>query len=164
MKTFGLVIAFLIGSIRAQAASEIAATLRFTTESFDGRYAPQHVMAVWVEDSGGRHVRTLEARGDGHLRHLVIWKRASRKNDLPAADGVTGATLTSHQSHEIPWNGHDAKEQTVPNGDYVFLVEFTEDNGKGRVLKVPFKKGPLAKNQRLPDQKNFKNIELTVAP
>lgn len=164
MKSFGLAFALLLGALGAHAAPEPAIVLRFRTVSFSGRYAPQHVLAVWIEDARGRTIRTLETRGNGHLRHLTAWKRATRKKDSQTTDGVTGATLASHGTHEIVWNGSDEQGQAVPDGDYVFLAEFTEDNGKGKLLRVPFRKGPKPVTLRPADEKHFTNLELTVSP
>lgn len=163
MKTFGLAFALFLVALRAQAAPDAVVSLRFTTVSSSGRYAPLHVMAAWIEDSAGRHIRTLETHGGGHLRHLVAWKQATRRAD-PPADGVTGATLAAHRTHEIRWDGRDAQGQPAPAGAYVFLAEFTEDNGKGKLLRVPFTKGSQPSSLHPADEKHFKDIEVGVTP
>jgi hypothetical protein len=164
IKSSGLIFFLVLGAIRAQAAPDAIVTLRFSTEPTSGRYSPLHVLAAWVADAQGHPIRTLETHGQGHRRHLIAWKRATHKAEASSVDAVTSATLSAHGPREIRWDGRDPQGRPVPDGNYEFFVEFTESNGRGPLLRVPFHKGPKKAIHKPPPEKYFRDIELTVLP
>jgi hypothetical protein len=141
-------------------------TLRFTmkTVTTKGKYAPKHVVAVWVEDARGRFVKTLRVAGRKQAKRLRRWARASRKN---VVDAVTGATLKKHVEHTVTWDGRDAKGRAVPDGIYEVRVEFTEKNSYGPTTPrghVRFFKGPVGATARVSDLSSFKGMSATWTP
>ncbi len=115
-----------------------------TTKPTTGDYAPRHVMAIWVTDSKGACVRTLEVYGQKYSKHLKTWARQSKASGV---DAVTGATLKTHRTHTVTWDCRDAKGAPVPDGEYQVHVELTERNGQGPVTPpghMTFTKGPQA--------------------
>jgi hypothetical protein len=144
------------------AATEGTAQLEFTTETIRGKYGPKHVLAVWVTDAQTNYVKTVARFGGKRLDKLAAWNSA-RKGDR-AVDGVTGATRSSHQALTVMWNGKDANNKTLPDGTYLFVVEFTENKGRGPLAVIPFAKGPAALSKEIKDLKNFSNVKVSFAP
>jgi flagellar hook assembly protein FlgD len=90
--------------------------------------------------------RTLRLAGGTYKVHLVKWNQMSSGNTI---DAITGATLTSHQSHTAIWNGKDKNGNLLPDGNYKVYIEFTEDNSAqptkpdGPWVAFPFTKGVI---------------------
>lgn len=151
-------------------------TFTFTTKSYGGFYAPRNYGAVWFETKGGEFVKTSECwAGLAHATDLVVWTAASGGwgsifggggNTADKMDAVSSATLRDHETHTIMWNMKDVDKNLVPDGDYVALVELTEDRKQapGPVLRVPFTKGPAPQMVEPPDEKAFTGISLTYQP
>lgn len=79
-------------------------------------------------------------------------------------DAITGATISSHQSHTINWNGKDVTGSIVPDGDYTIRVEFTEKHGQGPLASFTFTKGTSMVHLTPADQTNYKDIVVDWAP
>jgi hypothetical protein len=64
------------------------------------------------------------------------------------------------------WNMKDADKMVVPDGDYVAVVELTEDRAAtpGPVLRIPFTKGTEPQMIDPPDEMSFAGISLTYQP
>ncbi len=50
------------GRAKVVTSTQGKGTLTFVTTATDGKYAPRHVLAVWVADSKGKFVKTLLVR------------------------------------------------------------------------------------------------------
>lgn len=159
-----LTLAALAASVAvfAAEATEGSAKLEFSTVSPGGKYGPKHVLAVWVTDARTNLVKTICRYGNKRQKHLVAWNE-TRGGDN-AVDGVTGATRSSHDELSVTWNGRDAANKPLPDGTYLFFVEFTESNRQGPALVLPIAKGPKPESKTFPDQPGFKKIRATFAP
>jgi flagellar hook assembly protein FlgD len=133
-----------IVSIKAEGDTVMRFTV--TTQSYGGQYNPKHVMAIWITDQNDVFKRTLRLAGGTYKVHLVKWNQMSSGNTI---DAITGATLTSHQSHTAIWNGKDKNGNLLPDGNYKVYIEFTEDNSAqptkpdGPWVAFPFTKGVI---------------------
>lgn len=157
---------YLAGLSVAAPAGQAGGTVVFSfdTKSTGSDFAPRHVLAVWVTDSKGRFIKTLECREKNYGRYLVQWARAAGGNKT---DAVTGASLKTHGAHRVTWDCRNAAGETVPDGEYRIRVEFSERNGPGPLLPddhVRFIKGPEAKTARPADTAYFKNMALSFTP
>lgn len=135
-------------------------TFKFTTLDNHGRYSPSNVSAVWVTDSSGAFVRTLEENGYVRQSHLVQWEQASRGSKV---DAVTGATNRSFRAHQATWDCTDAQGNVVPLDGHALNAEFASDNGglfgvPAPFLTVPFGPGTTT----VPDEQFFTGIEVTA--
>jgi len=89
---------------------------------FRDELAPQ--TAVWIEDAGGKYVRTLYVSGfSGYVKEKQVtlpdWAKSSK---FVAVDGVTAASInTGH--HLYVWDMKDTSGNTVPRGEYTVKVE-----------------------------------------
>jgi hypothetical protein len=106
-----------------------------TTTSYNGQYAPRHVLAIWIEDSSGKFVKTLLVNAAARKSYLTSWISNSSGN---TTDATTGATLNSHSTHTATWNGTNKSGTAVATGTYKLCVEYTEDNGTGKMKTQDF--------------------------
>jgi len=106
-----------------------------TTTSYNGHYAPRHVLAIWIEDSSGNFVKTLLVNAAARKSYLTNWLSNSSGN---VTDATTGATLNSHSTHSVTWNGTNKSGTAVATGTYKLCVEYTEDNGTGKMKTADF--------------------------
>lgn len=137
----------------------------FTTKTYFGRYAPSHVLAVWISNPSGGFVKTLNEYGKGRASNLAVWRSASAANTV---DAVTGATLKSHGLVSADWNCTNASGARVPDGAYQLHVEFAESNVKstsaaGPQLVIPFEVGKAATVTQ-PDTANYVNAKVVITP
>jgi hypothetical protein len=130
------------------AATKLTATI--TTVTQGGKYAPKNVGAIWIADSSGKWLFTLE-----YWNSLVNSQWLTKYNSVngPAyvlfgatapADTVTGATLAMHKTHTVNWSFKDSKGQVVPDGAYKLMIELTEASATGKTQEYDFMKGPAA--------------------
>ncbi len=136
-------------------------SVAFTTVTFDGKYAPRNVVAVWVTDEQGTFVKTLGVFATKRVKYLVTWLAASEGN---AVDAVTGATFGAHAARKVSWDSTGVDGSVVPDGNYRVHIEFTEQNKLGRFTSIPFAKGPLPVDLSPPDQPNFEDVHVVYAP
>jgi hypothetical protein len=156
----------LTWAVTAATVSTNAASVTFsvTTVATKGKYAPRHVLAIWVTDSQGALVQTLQVNADKRKKHLVEWLAALGDTKV---DAVTSATLKTHQTSKVVWNCKDAKGNPVPDGKYRIRVEFTEINGAGPSTPkehIEFTVGPTASTVKPKDLDNFKAMSLDYVP
>ena len=150
----------------ATALGNTAGSVEFTatTTSAKGKYAPQHVLAVWVTNSKGQFVKTLELYGRKRMKYLKTWAEQSKKNQV---DAVTGATLKTNRTHTVTWDCRDTKGALVPDGEYQIHVELTDKNGQGPVTPrghIKFVKGPQETSSTPKDLPFLTKMELNYVP
>jgi hypothetical protein len=136
-----------------------------TTTAPGGNYAPRNVGAIWVADSSGRFVKSLEVWGQKRIAHVVAWNAATKSAGVPGneVDAITSATLSAHRTHNVTWNCRDYNEQIVPDGPYRVYFEVADSNSGGPNVFEPFTKGPSAATVQA-SMGNFQGIVLTFTP
>ncbi len=129
--------------------SQTAGTMTFvvTTSSSSG-YSPKHGIIVWLENSSGTFVKTkLKRSANGNLDHFATWTAKSGSN---VVDATTGATLTTHGTLTVTWDGTNVSGVVVPDGIYKIWVEYAwasnMTTGK-MVTSFSFTKGASADHQ-----------------
>jgi hypothetical protein len=142
-----------------------AGTLKtqFTTVSMGGTWAPDNIGAVWIEDASQRYIKTLELWAGVRKRNLYKWGvRACHK---PEVDVVTRATLPTHQTHEVSWNGKDLNGLLVPDGTYTLFIEVTETEiDVGVTSTQEFEKGGAPVTLQPADALAAQPLTLTYTP
>ena len=159
-------LAILVSGACATAGTDGRATVRVTTVSADGKYAPRHVLAVWVTDADGGFVKTLAVRARKHRKSLRAWSDATADREDALTDAVTGATLKRHETRYVSWDCRDTQGNVVPDGVYRIFVEFSE-KGRGPVTDpntIVFTKGPDAFRGDAPDTRHFRDVALIYRP
>lgn len=106
-----------------------------TTKPNGDGYSPKHVLAIWIEDSEGGFVKTLKLRGDKRKQYLYTWNDAASGN---TTDATTGSTLSSHQTHSVSWNCSDVSGETVADGEYQCMIEYTSEHAQGPKTALSF--------------------------
>jgi flagellar hook assembly protein FlgD len=109
-------------------------------------YSPKHVLSIWIKDEAGNFIVSRKVMAASRKKHLVKWVESSAYN---ATSATTGATLNSHQTHTITWDGRDANGLLVEDGVYQVWVEYSSVNSAngqpaGPSMSVPFHKGPVS--------------------
>lgn len=139
-------------------------TFNVTTSSYGGRYGPRNVGAIWVETKSGKFVKTLTEWGFLRYGNLVKWRADTNFNKV---DAITSATAFSATSHTGKWDYTDVSGKGVPDGQYQFIVEFTEDDSArsfipdGPWTSVPVTKAPQQKDFNPPDKQYFHNMSVS---
>jgi hypothetical protein len=129
------------------------------TSAFGGRFAPKNVGAIWIEDTAGAYVKTVELWGQTRAKWLVRFQAAASGN---VVDAVTGATLLSHGTHEVTWNLTDLDGCEVANQTYQLLLELTDRSGEGASHVVPFDKGVAPADLAPADSSTFHDMRLRL--
>ena len=112
--------------VAAPAAEAATLTATFTTTPNGGPYAPNHVVAVWVEGPGGTFVRTIGRWSATRTSSLVAWNQKAGAAD---ADAVSGATIATHATPlTLTWNLTDRQGQIIADGTYTIRMELADSN------------------------------------
>jgi len=147
-------------------------TFNVTTVTYDGRYSPSHIFALWITKADGTYIKTINRQSYSYTYYLTQWKTDSKAN---MTDGQTGASLDEHNypyssgtTSRIPfkWDCKDYKGAAVPDGDYYVNVEFTEEDATGKFIQYAFTKGASSKTINFPNVSTapgvyFRNATLT---
>lgn len=103
-----------------------SATFTFDTmQTATPQFAPNNIVAVWIETPNGTFVRTLAQWAATRKQYLLAWNTSSKGNNV---DAVTGATFTAHGTRTVSWDLRDANKTMVANGNYVVKMELADRN------------------------------------
>ncbi|HOY57784.1 MAG TPA: DUF2271 domain-containing protein, partial [Verrucomicrobiota bacterium] len=146
------------------AATDGAVTFTVTTKTVGGRYAPRHVLAIWVADANTNFVKTLKRQAATRIQHLYKWNVA--RNGYSVVDGVSGATLNAHTTHTVTWDCRDRNGAVLEDGTYRFMVELSEANAQGpwTTNSLPFTKGTVGFTNSLANQTAFAGMSIRFVP
>jgi hypothetical protein len=98
-------------------------------------YAPKNIGAIWVQDSSGKLVKSLEVWA--RLREVYLTRyNGVRKN--ATIDVTASATLNSHKAHHVTWDMKGVGGAAVPPGKYTLVVECTDSDTTGQSLTTDF--------------------------
>jgi len=143
-------------------------TLTFTVQTINNNstYSPKNVLAIWIKDAQGNFVVSRKVVANTRKQHLVKWNASSAGNTVSA---ITGATLTSHQSHTITWDGKNAAGNDMQDGIYHVWVEYTSTNSasngnQGPSISVEINKGTVAQHITPANATYFQNIVADWVP
>ena len=137
---YGNEISFTTAAAPAATAGTLAVTV--TTSTYNGSYAPRHVLAIWVATSSGTFVKSLMVYAAARKSYLTNWYSATSTGNT--TDATTGATLSSHGTRTCSWNGTNSSRVVVTDGAYKLCVEYTENNSTGKLATFSFTKGTSA--------------------
>ena len=168
MRASGWIIAAVTAFTGAFAPSTEAATLTatFTSTPNNGPYAPNNVVAVWVEGPGGTFVKTIGRWSLVRTQHLVAWNLKAGAGD---ADAVSGATRSDHAAPlTVTWNLLDKQGQAIPDGTYTIRMEMADANSttaaQNRQGTFTFVKGASPQMQSGLANGGFNNVSLNFDP
>jgi hypothetical protein len=156
-----LFLACIFGSsINAQTNGTLAVSV--TTSSAGGNYAPRNIVAIWIEDSSGKFVKTLLAYADKRKTHLNTWEASTTTSGsaFNIADAISGATKSSHGTRSCQWNGKDYTGKLMADGDYKVRMELTDKNATGNIASFTIAKGPNAQLLTPANVASFSSVSL----
>jgi hypothetical protein len=140
-------------------------TFAVTTVTYNGRFAPKNVGAIWIQDSAGAFVKTLSVWAGARIALVSQWVSVSGLNKV---DAVTSATALRSGPMSVSWNCTDISENPVPHGTYSACVEFEEDTftpfmgPAPHYTCQPFDYTGAAASGTWPDQPNFVSMSWTI--
>jgi len=148
-----------------------ALTVVVTTVDNGQGYSPENVGAIWVAQSSGAFVETLQEWGKVREDYLVLWNQVTSAAGTPAStvDAITGATEYAFGTHVVYWDFSDASGKAMPDGDYRVYFETADCACAGVIVPGPntfidFTKGPTDATFTFPDTPSFANMELILSP
>jgi len=151
-----------VGNLYSQTAGTFKYSL--TTNATEG-YSPEHLIAIWIEDSTGAFVKTILKQSSAeHLDHLSRWTEKSVSKEI---DATSGATLALHGKLSVNWAGTDVSGKLSADGAYSVWLEMAWDDsyktGK-KITSFSFTKGKNAFHSTPDDTPNFTGITLDWLP
>jgi len=151
---------FCITPIQAQTNGILSVSV--TTSSAGGNYAPRNILAIWIEDSSGKFVKTLLAYANARITHLNTWEASTTTagSAFNTVDAISGATQSSHATRTCTWNGTDYAGKLMPNGDYKVRMELTDKNATGNTASYNFTKGATAQKLTPADVPSFSSVAI----
>lgn len=162
---FLLVSALLVGtgSLTAEAGT---LTATFTTTPNGGQFAPNHVVAVWVEGPGGTFVKTIGRWSATRTSSLVAWVAKAGAAD---ADAISGATVATHAAPlTLTWDLKDRSSTVIPDGTYTLRMELADTNAatpaQNHQGTFTFVKGTAPQMQSALTNGGFTNVSINIDP
>ena len=104
-----------------------------------GRWHRPYV-AIWVEDSAGRAVRTLllwvntTGRGPRYIRELRRWTGVEGEQANQVISSISSATRLPGK-YSVAWNGRDDAGKVVEQGTYRVFIEAAREHGSYHVMQ-----------------------------
>lgn len=158
------VLLFLALPISSQTQGELVVDV--TTSETGGKYAPRHVLAIWIEDAQGNFVKTLLAYGSERKTHLNTWQSTTKDagSEYNVVDAITGATKSSHSSRSCKWDATNYQGNNVSDGNYKVFMELTDKNSTGNYSSFNFTKGQSSEQLNPGDVSSFSNVSINWKP
>ncbi len=103
-------------------------TLKITATSSTkpGLFAPNNVVAVWIESDAGAFVKTIDRWSGVRSQYLLAWNAKAGTGDV---DSVSGASRLDHATPlSITWKLKDRNKQPIADGTYTIRMESAESN------------------------------------
>jgi hypothetical protein len=123
------------GGSAAVGGSVTSVLFDVTTLAQGGFYQPRNIGAIWVQDSSGKFVKSLEVWAGIRSRYLS--KYSAARGGMPV-DVTASATLNSHRAHHAMWNLKDRSGQAAPPGKYTLVIEVTDTDFTGKFDTIDF--------------------------
>lgn len=132
------------------------------TSSTGGTYAPRNVLAIWIEDSSGKFVKTLLAYAGTRKVHLNTWETSTTAagSVYNTVDAISGSTQSTHGTRTCQWNGTDFSGKLMADGSYKVRMELTDKNATGNVASFTIAKGPTNQKYTPIDVPSFSSVTI----
>jgi thiamine biosynthesis lipoprotein ApbE len=143
---------------------QVAIAIDLNAQAKPGRKTKRPFVAVWVEDSTGKRVRTVAVWGRErkYLRELRVWWKIAQTQPEWAAT-VTRATRNAGQ-HRIEWDGKDDQGQPLPMGTYTLTIEADREHGTYAIQHGTIVCGKTAATGTIPAGTEFGETQLSYGP
>lgn len=143
---------------------QVAVAIDLNAQAKVGRKMKRPFVAVWVEDSTGKRVRTVLVWGreKKYLRDLRAWWKLAQTQPEWAAT-VTRATRNAGQ-HRVEWDGKDDQGQPLPMGTYKLTIEAAREHGTYAIQQGTIVCGKTAATGTIPAGTEFGVTQLSYGP
>ena len=127
-------------------------TIAFTYQATAGRRMHNPYTAVYVQDTAGKLVRTIDVaykRDESkYLRQLSHWFKAQSAAGSSYIAKTTSGPTRMPGTHTFSWNGLNDVKHLVAHGDFVIYIEAARENGPYQIVSQPVTLGlePFVKN------------------
>jgi len=172
MKKYFLLIFFIISVLTIFAQNAVIESsnsptpgqldVTVTTSTANGSYAPKNIVAIWIQDSSGKFVKSMLVLASSRKADLTNWVTATPVGN--SIDATTGATQSSHGTRVGKWKGTNVAGAVMPDGTYMVKMEMTEGNSGSRVGTFTFEKGPNTITLTPANIPSFSNINIAWTP
>ena len=162
MKFFIISILSFLFVIQLEGQTPGQLTVTATTVTYGGTFAPNHVVAVWVQSKTGTFVKTLLAYATTRKSYLSSWSAVTSAT-YNAVDAVTGATKGTHGLISCKWNGENLTGTVLGDDTYTVALEMTE-GGNERYYTFQFKKSGTEQILTPTNVSGFSNITIKWTP
>lgn len=153
------------GADAAVAAAAPLSVTFTTTPTAAPVYDPAHVVAVWIEGTGGAFVKTIGRYAGTRKQYLLGWIAKAGAAD---ADAVSGASPTDHAPLTVTWDLKNKAGTVVPDGTYTIRMESTDKNAtaidQNNEGTFTFVKGTAPQTQTALSNGGFTNVSITFTP
>lgn len=119
--------------------------VNFTFAPSGGGFVKNPYVAVWVERPDGTYVRTISlwieqgSKGRKYVPDMRKWYSSTGGTDV----SMSGATRAAG-TYAVTWNGTDARNQPVAQGDYVIYIEAAREKAPYELLSQQVSVGTTA--------------------
>jgi hypothetical protein len=136
-----------------------------TSSPAGGPYNPSNIVAVWIEDSAGTFVKTIQRWSNTRTVSLLAWNAKSGGD----TDAVSGATRTAHTTPlTIMWDLKNKAGTVVPDGTYTIRMEGCDANANdptdNNQATFTFVKGTAPQTQTALTNDGFSNVSIEFTP
>lgn len=152
--------------------TEGGAKLEATILDYTGTSGASHYTVVWVTTQAGVFIKSLRKQGPSNwtssewANHCGTWNTTRAGSTV--LDGYSSATATTYTGTNSPiiltWNGRDASNNLMPDGNYKFWIQYAENSGQGPVTTsgLLWTKGVTSATNTYANQGvNFSNMKVT---
>ncbi|KDN27126.1 hypothetical protein VFDL14_19665 [Vibrio fortis] len=110
--------------------------VQFELPKIDTTMYARPYVAVWVEDSSRKSVKTIElwVGKDEWLKDLRSWWRKVGRYDRELVDAVTSATRPAGQ-YRFVWDGKSDNGEKLEQGEYTIHIEVVREHGGRNYLR-----------------------------
>ncbi|MGR5558099.1 DUF2271 domain-containing protein [Vibrio fortis] len=110
--------------------------VQFELPKIDTTMYARPYVAVWVEDSSRKSVKTIElwVGKDEWLKDLRSWWRKVGRYDRELVDAVTSATRPAGQ-YRFVWDGKSDRGEKLEQGEYTIHIEVVREHGGRNYLR-----------------------------
>lgn len=110
--------------------------VQFELPKIDTTMYARPYVAVWVEDSSRKSVKTIElwVGKDEWLKDLRSWWRKVGRYDRELVDAVTSATRPAGQ-YRFVWDGKSDSGEKLEQGEYTIHIEVVREHGGRNYLR-----------------------------
>lgn len=166
----GVLVLSLLGAFAPEVEAKGSVRVTFTTTPAPNQqYSPNNVVAAWITNGAGQHVKTVGLWSAVRTQHLVAYRQAATAADTLSPDAVSGASRVNHQgSLVVLWNLRDKQGNLVPDGTYTIRLELAESNSTTTATNnegtFTFVKGATPQLQSNLTNGGFTNVSIDYDP